>query len=115
VRKRRAEAIGICHDDPQVTDEANIRYDASLAWAKKEVEILADYGFETKIIAGGKYAKVLYEGGYKDAEKAWYGLYAWIEENGYSFRDEPAFEKYLNMPEEVDEAELLTEIYVPIV
>ena len=28
----RCEAIGICHDDPKVTDEAQIRYDAALAW-----------------------------------------------------------------------------------
>ena len=109
------EAIGICHDDPQITNEENLRYDASLAWGKTEVEALAKYGFETKTIAGGKYAKVLYEGDYKKAEESWYGLYVWIEKNGYECRDEPAFEKYLNMPSNVDDSELLTEIYVPVV
>ena len=109
-----AEAIGICHDDPQVTNEENMRYDASLAWTKAEVAVLADYGFESKTIAGGKYAKVLYKGNYQKAEESWYGLYAWIEKNGYGFRDEPAFEKYLNALDEVDEDEILTEIYVPV-
>jgi len=109
------EAIGICHDDPQVTNKEKLRYDAALAWGKEEVEVLETYGFETKTIAGGKYAKVLYKGDYKKAEENWYGLYAWIEKNGYEFRDEPAFEKYLNLPDEVEENELLTEIYVPIV
>jgi len=107
------EAIGICHDDPQVTNKEKIRYDASLAWTKEEVGVLADYGFETKNIAGGKYAKVLYKGN-KKAEESWYGLYAWIEEQGYEYRDEPAFEKYLNMPDEVEESNILTEIYVPL-
>jgi AraC family transcriptional regulator len=111
---RSAEAIGICHDDPEVTKEENLRYDASLAWGKVEVETLADYGFETKTISGGKYAKVLYKGNYKKAEENWYGLYVWIEKNGYEFRDEPAFEKYLNMPGEVEDDEILTEIYVPV-
>lgn len=110
----KSEAIGICHDDPQVTDEANIRYDAAVAWGKDEIDELANYGFETKTIAGGKYAKVFYKGDYAAAEKAWYGLYAWIEKNGYEFRDEPAFEKYLNISPEIDETEIETEIYVPI-
>ena len=106
----------------------NLRYDAAFAWTKEEVAVLADYGFETKSVVGGKYAKVLYKGNYEKAEEGWYGLYAWIEKNGYEFRDEPAFEKYLNFPEEVEEFEkylnlpeevieedLLVEIYVPLV
>lgn len=109
------EALGICHDDPEVTDESNIRYDAALAWGKQEVEELAKYDFETKSIAGGKYAMVAYMGGEEAAEKAWYGLYAWVEKNGYEFRDEPAFEKYIDAWDETDETKIQTEIYVPIV
>ncbi|HHD75709.1 MAG TPA: AraC family transcriptional regulator [Campylobacterales bacterium] len=108
------EALGICHDDPQVTDEANIRYDAALAWGKAEIEELAKYDFETKRVAGGKYAKTHYQGDYAKAEEAWYGVYAWIEKNGYEFRDEPAFEKYLNAHEESDPNKIETEVYVPI-
>ena len=50
----------------------------------------------------------------RKAEESWYALYAWIEKNGYGFRDEPALEKYLNSLDEVDEDEILTEIYVPV-
>ena len=113
--KENGEAIGICHDDPQVTNEENIRYDAALAWDKKDVETLAHYGFETKTISGGKYAKTSYMGTAKDSDKAWYGLYAWIEKKGHTFRDEPAFEKYVNGFEEPDDTKILTEVYVPIV
>ncbi|CAA6828500.1 MAG: Unknown protein [uncultured Sulfurovum sp.] len=109
------EALGICHDDPEVTDESNIRYDAALAWGKQEIEELAKYDFETKSIVGGKYAMVEYMGGAETAEKSWYGLYAWIEKNGYEFRDAPAFEKYINAWNETDETKIQTEIYVPIV
>ena len=56
----------------------------------------------------------MYRGDYTKAEESWYGLYAWVEKNGYEFRDEPSFEKYLNLPDTVEESELLTEIYVPI-
>ena len=109
------EALGICHDDPEVTDEANVRYDAALAWGKAEVEELAKYDFDTKKVAGGKYAMVEYKGSMEVADKAWYGLYAWIEKNGYAFRDEPAFEKYINAWNETDPTKIQTEIYVPIV
>ena len=109
------EAIGICHDDPQVTAEENLRYDAALAWGKAEVDELAKYGFETKSVAGGKYAMTTYKGSYVEAEKAWYGLYSWIEKQGYAFRDEPAFEKYINAWDEPDPTKVETEVYVPIV
>ena len=110
----KAEAFGICHDDPQIADEKNIRYDAALAWSTKEVKELKKYGFETKSIVGGRYAMVFYKG-VSNSEESWYGLYRWIEENGYSCRDEPSFEKYLNGATETDENNFETEIYVPIV
>lgn len=109
----KLEVLGICHDDPKVTSEANIRYDAALAWDKEDVAELAHYGFETKTVAGGKYAKADYVGA-SNAYDIWYGLYAWIEENGYTFRDEPAFEKYLNAKTETDVEKFETEVYIPI-
>lgn len=111
--KGEAEALGICHDDPQATKEENIRYDAALAWGEKETQVLADYDFETKTVAGGRYAKVDYIGT-SNSEKTWYGLYAWIGENGYTLRDEPAFEKYLNGDNETDIEKFEVEIYIPI-
>ncbi len=109
------EALGICHDDPKETDKENVRYDAALAWTESEVKELGKYGFETKSIAGGRYAKTTYTGGEEASEDAWYGLYAWVEKNGYTFRDEPAFEKYINAWNETDTSKIETEVYVPIV
>jgi len=114
LEKGKAEALGICHDDPQVTNEENIRYDAALAWGNKETEVLAKYDFETKTIAGGRYAKVEYLGA-SNSEDSWYGLYAWVEKNGYTLRDEPSFEKYLNGDIDTDVEKMLIEVYVPIV
>lgn len=109
----RAEAFGICHDDPKITDENNIRYDAALAWSKEEINELSHYGFDVKTIDGGRYAKTEYVGD-SNGEEAWYGLYAWVETNGYTFRDAPAFEKYLNGATEKDKKKLRVEVYVPI-
>ena len=110
-----AETLGICHDDPSITDEANIRYDAAISWSKEKVDVLGTYGFETKTIAGGKYAVTEYMGDYTVAGEAWGTLYAWIEKNGYTFRDEPPFEKYLNAWNEKGSNKIETEVYVPIV
>lgn len=111
--KGACDAIGICHDDPTVTHEENIRYDAALAWGKEEVKELARYGFETKRIVGGYYAKVSYRG-VDRSEDAWYGLYSWLSDNGYMLRDVPPFEIYLNGATEPDMQKLEVEVYIPI-
>ena len=111
---KQGELLGICHDDPTVTAEENIRYDAAIAWDKKEIDFLHDKGLETKEIPGGKYATISYKGNYAKAMDSWIALYVWCEQNGCKFRDFPPFEKYLNTLDEVCEDELLTEIYVPI-
>ena len=51
---KKAEMIGICHDDPKVTDEDKVRYDACIAWRAPEIEFLNAEGFEAKTIAAGK-------------------------------------------------------------
>ena len=111
---KNGELLGICHDDPTVTKEENIRYDAAIAWGKKEVDFLTNQGFDTKEIAGGKHATILCKGGYKNVFESWMALYVWCEQNGHKFRDLSPFEKYLNSPNDVSEEELLTEIYIPI-
>lgn len=113
--KKQTEALGICHDDPDVTEAEKIRYDAALTLDKEDKHKIVDTDLGVKTVSGGRYATVRYQGSYTQAEEYWYGLYSWIEKNRYEFRDAPAFEKYLNMPHEVEESELLTEIYVPIV
>ena len=107
------EAFGICYDDPKVTDEKNIRYEAAKSWNKEDIKELENYDFETKTIAGGRYAKAFYKGE-SNGEDIWYALYAWIEENGYECRNEPAFEKYLNGSTQIDLEELEVEVHVPI-
>jgi len=107
------EAFGICHDDPKVTYEANIRYEAALAFDKEKIKALKKSGFETKTLSGGNYVKVDFVG-VSQSEETWYGLYAWIEKCGHTFRNEPPYEKYLNGNTETDMEKFHVEIYVPI-
>lgn len=112
---KKGELLGICHDDPTVTQPQNIRYDASIAWSKKNIDFLKKYGYETKTIDGGKYAMTTHYGSADENLDSWLGLYSWCEQNGYKFKDMPPFEKYVNMIEQMNNPEAqITEIYIPI-
>lgn len=104
--------FGLPHDDPKITDENKIRYDACLI-IHKDVKPIDDIGIKT--IKGGKFAVFLYQGSYKYfAEVYDYIFNEWLIESGYEIRDEPVMERYISHPERVAEEKLKTEFYVPI-
>jgi len=112
---KEGELIGICHDDPSVTKPENIRYDAAIAWEKKSIDILGNYGLDTKKISGGKYIMVNHYGDIKEENlDTWLALYNWCNKNGYKLRDAPSFEKYSNDVLELDSGKHLIQLYIPI-
>lgn len=107
-----AEFIGIGHDDPDVTPEDKLRYDACIS-VKKDVKPEGELGVQT--IAGGKYAAFLHKGPYTGLHELYRKIYAqWLPQSGMTLRDNTCFEKYLNDASKVKPAELLTEIYIPL-
>ena len=58
-------------------------------------------------------ARIVHKGPYEGCEAAYETLFAWLEENGKEVVG-PIREVYLNDPNEVPPAEILTEIYAPI-
>lgn len=109
-----ADLIGICHDDPTVTDSHRIRYDACIAWGKKEIDFLARNGLEVKKIASGRYAKVVEGELEDDSLESWFGLCGWVIENGYIFGSEPPFERYINIRNNGLEQVFDTELYIHV-
>jgi len=110
-----SEIIGICYDEPEITEDANIRYEAGIVMSKKEVELLEEKGFSGKLLLGGKYLETLHKGYFLDSDETYNRLYLWAKQHDYTLRDAPSIEVYLNAPHEVCETELLTYIYLPIV
>lgn len=106
------KAIGISHDNPEITPEDSIRYDACIPFTgsvKPEGEI----GIQT--IAGGRYAVFLHTGPYKNFSRTYgYIMGTWYHESGNKLRNLPCFEVYLNDPRRAKPENLKTEIYVPI-
>jgi AraC family transcriptional regulator len=104
--------IGVCYDDPDVTPEDKIRYEACIT-VDREVQPEGEIGVQT--IDGGRYAVFLHEGPYeklKDTYQAVYGQ--WVPGSGCKLREKPCFEVYLNSPDETPPEDLRTEICIPI-
>jgi len=106
------EHIGLPHDDPKVTNDEKIRYDACLA-IHKEAKPTGDIGVKT--LKGGKYAVFLYQGSYSRFADVYDHMFNdWLLSTNYKLRDEPVREKYISNPERTEEHKLKTEFYIPI-
>jgi AraC family transcriptional regulator len=64
---------------------------------------------------GGTYAVVMHKGPYEALGKIYQRIYGgWLPQSRYHLRDEPAFEQYLNSPQNTKPEHLLTLIHVPL-
>lgn len=108
----KTEFIGISHDDPDVTEQEKLRYDACLT-ISREVKTEGEIG--VKNISGGKYAIFTHKGPYEKFSDSYRYIYGkWIPENNIGLREAPCYEKYLNSPDKVKPEKLLTKIFIPI-
>ena len=104
--------IGLTYDDPEVTEPDKIRYDACIT-VDESCRPEGDIGVQC--IEGGLYAMTTHHGSYSKMNHTYAALCGrWIPQQGYEIRSLPGFEVYLNDPNSTPEAELLTDIHVPI-
>jgi AraC family transcriptional regulator len=107
-----AEFIGVSYDDPAITAEEKLRYDACIT-ITKDIQPEGELGVLT--VAGGNYAVFLHKGPYESLYQTYQSAYGgWLPTSGKKLRDAPCFEKYLNDCSKTAPADLLTEIYIPI-
>ncbi len=104
-------AYAFYYDDPHATPPADLRSHAALAIAPGTA---LPAGFERLRTTGGRVAVGLHRGSYADIPGAWDETYRWLARSGEATGEAPPFERYLNGPEDTPEAELLTEIVVPL-
>ncbi len=104
--------IGICHDDPQITPEARIRYDACVTVGEDFLP-RGDVGVQE--VPGGAYAVATHAGPYDTLGRTYAALLGeWLPRSGRVLRDSPGFEVYLNDPHGTEPADLLVDVYVPL-
>ena len=104
--------LGIVYDNPDLTEESNLRFDACII-VPKEILPKGEIGY--KKIKGGKFAVFRYHGPFE----TFYTVYDYIYniclfDYKWELRDEPALELYISSPPYCNSKELITDFYLPI-
>jgi AraC family transcriptional regulator len=104
--------LGICHDDPEVTPPAKIRYDACVSVNESFVP---EDEIGVQVIPGGDYAVTTHFGPYRRLGETYARLLGqWLPRSGRELRAAPCFEVYLNDPQSTSPEDLVTDIHAPL-
>ena len=105
-------ALGIGHDNPAITPAAELRFDACLT---VPVDFVPTPPVAVQMIPGGKYAVLRHRGSSTGlpAQYLWL-LRDWLPASGRRRGPGPVVEVYVNRPDTTPEAELLTDIHLPL-
>ncbi len=104
--------IGVYFDDPSSTPAADLR---SLAGAVVPETFPIEAPLEEYRMPATRTAILTHKGPYAELPAAYDYLYGhWLPASGEEAADLPPYENYLNSPQDTPQAELLTEICVPL-
>ncbi len=112
VLKLKPVTVGVVHDNPDLTEEQHIRFDACVLLSK-EIKQRGEIGY--KKIDGGRFAVFTYKGAYE----GFYPVYDYIYnvclfDNKFDLADKPALEWYVKSPPFYKPENFVTDFYVPI-
>lgn len=105
--------FGIAYDNPDTTEPEKFRFDIC-------GEVKADVpsnpqGVVEKVIPGGRCARVRHLGSHLRLGESIYPMYRhWLPASNEELRDFPLYFHYLNLLPETAEADLVTDIYLPL-
>ena len=110
---KTSKTFGIPYSDPNNTPPEKFRWDVC---GTIDSDVPAnDYGVKTGEIPGGKCAVIRHTGSHRNLDTSIYAFYReWLPNSGEEIRDYPCFFHYVNFIHEVDECELITDIYFPL-
>ena len=99
-------------DDPDLVPVEALR---SRACSPVAQDLALAPPLEETVLCGGLYARLRYRGPYAAMKGAYRWLLGtWLPQSGHEADDDPIFEAYLNNPQQVAPAELLTDIHLPL-
>jgi AraC family transcriptional regulator len=103
---------GLCHDDPDVTAEHQLRFDACLAVAPDTPAPAGD-ALVARAVPGGRYAVAVHRGPYTTLSQTYLALIGrWLPTTAHALHDEPVVEVYLDDPRTTAAEDLRTEVRV---
>ncbi|MBK5072515.1 AraC family transcriptional regulator [Budviciaceae bacterium CWB-B4] len=107
--------IGIYYNDPITTAPEKCQSDACIQFIQPLENEPEDKNIRTIKLAAGRYARYRHTGPYNTLEQAYNTFYGqWLPDSGYECADLPPFEIYINSPYDTPEADLITDIYMPV-
>jgi AraC family transcriptional regulator len=110
---KSSQTYGIPYDDPKTTKPENFRFDICGSIVGDVPE--NPQGVKTDFIPGGRCAVIRHQGSHDNLDQHIYYLYReWLPKSDEELRDFPCFFHYLNLITDVEEYELLTDIYLPL-
>ena len=106
------QLIAIYHDDPQTTPAAMLQSDAGLVVAEG-VQLPA--GLDERHLRAGPHACTIHIGSYTKLGDVWSRfLHEWLPSSGRRAAASAPYEVYLNNPHDTAEADLRTELRIPL-
>ena len=110
---KTSKTFGIPYSDPKTTAPEEFRWDVCGTIDSDVPE--NEYGVKTGYIPGGKCAVIRHHGSHDNLDTSIYAFYReWLPSSGEEVRDFPCFFHYINFIHQVDECDLLTDIYFPL-
>ncbi len=104
--------LGVYLDDPEAVPPADLRALAGIA-VRDDLPLPAD--LEEVLVPAGRHAVLHHKGPYAGLGDAWvYLMREWFPMAELGRREAPALEIYRNTPGEVPDAELLTDLCLPV-
>lgn len=108
-----SNSYGLVYDDPNNTEPDKFRFDICGSVTSDVPK--NSYKIINKIIPSGKCAVIRHIGSHDLMPSKIYDLYGkWLPESKEELRDFPLFFHYINLLPDVDESELITDIYLPL-
>jgi AraC family transcriptional regulator len=105
--------MAVYYDDPFAVPEAQLQSRAGLSLPAGGAP---QPPLEPFTLGGGLCAVLRHQGPYATMRAAYQWLYGqWLVQSGFEAADSPVFEEYLNNPRDTPPAQLLSDIYLPLV
>ena len=108
----RHRSYGIHYNDPRTTPPADYRVDFCVT-VEHDVPPNA-LGIVNKIIPGGRCAVARHLGSREDVAAAVYLYEVWFPSSGEKLRGFPIFFHYVNVGPDVQQADMITDVYLPL-
>lgn len=110
---KTSNTYGVPYSDPKMTKPEEFRWDVCGSIQGDVPE--NKYGVKAGIIPGGRCAVIRHNGSHDNLDNSIYYVYReWLPQSGEEVRDYPCFFHYVNLIHEVDECDLITDIYFPL-